>query len=69
MIEQNKETTERFFENEAYITIQEAQKIAGVSRQTLYTWMDDDKIKYKQMGYFRLLSEKDIRKIAKLREY
>jgi len=39
------------------LTIQEAADLVGVSRQTIYNWINEGVLGYVQKGHFRLLDK------------
>jgi len=43
-------------ELENMITIKEAADLVGVSRQTIYDWINSGFLGYEQKGYFRLVN-------------
>lgn len=46
------------------LTIKEASALVGVSRQTIYAWMNDGILGYDQKGYMRLVHRKAITFVA-----
>ena len=46
------------------LTIKEAADLVGVSRQTIYAWMNDGILGFEQKGYMRLVNKKAITFVA-----
>ena len=42
------------------LTIKEAANLAGVSRQTIYSWINEGILGFEQKGHMRLVSKKAV---------
>ena len=42
------------------LTMTQATELVGVSRQTIYAWINEGILPYEQKGYFRLINKVDL---------